>query len=317
MRSPPRVRELSLQLAMLATLIASSSFLVPSSPVVHSSVGRSVALRCQAVAESVDALHDWLESRGMPSAKVSGKKLPGFGLSLVAPSSGVQPGDTLLSVPVSLHITPTSVRGSPLGKAVEEVLDDDSALLAVGLMEQVGLGEKSAFAAYIDILPTADAMNVPLLWSAEERSELLRGSHLNDAVDGALASLAEQWRQLEAGPFASQPELFPREVFRFEVYLWAHGIVLTRALPFGDDLSLIPFLDLANHQAGAQNTCSIGVSRADGDVAVVTEAWQLEQLGGEAAAVITAGAALAAGEQARRHRALATALAAAWSPLRR
>eukprot|EP00966_Prymnesium_polylepis_P309105 7143046-Prymnesium_polylepis.2 len=37
--------------------------------------------------------------------------------------------------------------------------------------------------------------------------------------------------------------------------------------------------------------------KADGQVQPVTEEWQLESLGGEAAAVITAGAALAPGEQ--------------------
>ena len=31
-------------------------------------------------------------------------------------------------------------------------------------------------------------------------------------------------------------------------YLWAHAIVLSRALPFGEELHLIPLLDLANHQ---------------------------------------------------------------------
>ena len=38
-----------------------------------------------------------------------------------------------------------------------------------------------------------------------------------------------------------------------EGYLWAHAIVLSRALPFGEELSLIPLLDLANHEAGAPN----------------------------------------------------------------
>ena len=44
-----------------------------------------------------------------------------------------------------------------------------------------------------------------------------------------------------------------------EEWLWAHAIVLTRALPFGNELSLIPGLDLANHELGSNNTCSIGV----------------------------------------------------------
>ena len=62
----------------------------------------------------------------------------------------------------------------------------------------------------------------------------------------------------------NHPNVFPPEVFNLQGYLYAHAIVLTRALPFGEELSLIPFLDLANHQKGASNTCSIGVAKSDG-----------------------------------------------------
>lgn len=52
-----------------------------------------------------------------------------------------------------------------------------------------------------------------------------------------------------------------------EGYLWAHAIALSRALPFGEELSLIPMLDFANHEAGAPNTCSIVVKGGSGCVA--------------------------------------------------
>lgn len=44
-------------------------------------------------------------------------------------------------------------------------------------------------------------------------------------------------------------------------------------------------------------SCSIAMSKSDGPAAPVTEAWELTELGGEAAAVLTSGARLAAGEQ--------------------
>lgn len=56
------------------------------------------------------------------------------------------------------------------------------------------------------------------------------------------------------------------EQFTLEKWLWAHGIVLTRALPFGNELSLIPGLDFANHELGCKNACSIGVKGSDGEV---------------------------------------------------
>eukprot|EP00965_Chrysotila_dentata_P007277 235971-Pleurochrysis_carterae.AAC.2 len=38
------------------------------------------------------------------------------------------------------------------------------------------------------------------------------------------------------------------DVWTEDAFFWAHAIVLTRSLPFGEDLALIPMLDLANHE---------------------------------------------------------------------
>ena len=295
---------------MLATLVQAYTLLSPPtlgqaytliSPPLHMQRPRAVAPVCVAAppqATIPESLHQWLESKGVSTSKVHGQQLPGFGLSLVAGKHGVSAGDTLLTVPASMHMTPTSVAETPVGKAVEGILDDDSALLALGLLQEGARGpEESKCWPYWELLPTSEDMLVPLLWSDEERSRLLAGSHLEDVVISLLTELRSQWSLLESSVFPKQPELFPPEVFRFEGYLWAHAVVLTRALPFGDSLSLIPFLDLANHVAGATNMCSIAMCKKDGGVQAVSEAWQLEELGGEAAAVITASADLAPGEQ--------------------
>ena len=138
--------------------------------------------------------------------------------------------------------------------------------------------------------------------------------------------LHAQWQQLSHGVFPHLRSLFPEALFPkvssaeltdleevgaeaalahasaetpspFDAlsYVWAQGIVLSRALPFGDELALIPFLDLANHVAGSPHQCSIAMD-SDGS-APVAEAWQLEQLSGEPFAVLSAGAALEPGEQ--------------------
>eukprot|EP00966_Prymnesium_polylepis_P309104 7143046-Prymnesium_polylepis.1 len=152
-------------------------------------------------------------------------------------------------------MTSQSVKASPVGQAVEDTIDDDSAMLALGLLQEAALGaDASACWPYLEILPSVEDMQIPLLWSEEERSRLLAGSHLADVVATQLSDLKGQWSALEEGVFPKHPELFPRDTFRWEGWLWAHAVVLTRALPFGDSLSLIPFLDLANHAAGAKNT---------------------------------------------------------------
>lgn len=44
------------------------------------------------------------------------------------------------------------------------------ALLALSLLHERAIGKASAWAPYIGILPTADELDVPLLWSDAERA---------------------------------------------------------------------------------------------------------------------------------------------------
>lgn len=237
----------------------------------------------------------WLSESGIASEAVEPAKLPGWGVCLVAGPDGVAQGDTLLSIPTALHLTPSSVAAGPVGAAVARVVpsDDHSALLALGLLEQLSRGEANCSSwPYIELLPSGDEMvGMPLLWADEERAQLLSGSHLEGCVAQARQQLLEQWAAVEA-VLPAHAEVFPRSVFNAAGYLWAHAVVLSRALPFGEELHLIPLLDLANHAAGSPHACSIGVS---GEGGAVSEAWQVE--GKEAAAVLTAGAGAAAGEQ--------------------
>jgi len=248
-----------------------------------------------AAEEDVAALEGWLQSRGV-TTPLRAARLPGYGLSLVAGEAGVKAGDILLSIPVGLHISPSAVRSSPIGRALEGVVDDDSAFLSLGLLAEVAVGEASALSPYVRILPQWDEMQLPLLWPSSERSELLRGSYLGDATEQTRGALEEQWANI-ATVAQSQPELFPPATFNEKNWLWAQAIVLTRALPFGNELSLIPGLDLCNHLAGSNNTCSIGMQNADGGIEEVKEAAQLEIAGAEAMAVLSAGRDHAPGEQ--------------------
>ena len=85
----------------------------------------------------------WLSESGIASEAVEPAKLPGWGVCLVAGPDGVAQGDTLLSIPTALHLTPSSVAAGPVGAAVASVVpsDDHSALLALGLLEQLSRGE--------------------------------------------------------------------------------------------------------------------------------------------------------------------------------
>lgn len=254
---------------------------------------------CAVNAEKLAALESWLSANGVDGLKATGGELPGYGQCLVAGTDGIKAGETVLEIPASLHITPSSVAESELGKAASSVVppDDAEALLALGLLAEFGKGEAGASWAYINMLPDAEAMgSVPLLWTDDDRARLLGGSHLVDTVGAMREGLLAQWAALEANVLPNHPDsLFPREVFNAAGWLWANAVVLTRALPFGDEQALIPFLDLANHQSNAATACSIGVVGAEG-VSMVVDAQQLEG-GKEAVAVLTAAEDFAPGEQ--------------------
>jgi hypothetical protein len=94
----------------------------------------------------------------------------------------------------------------------------------------------------------------------------VQGSHLELAVASARADIEAQWASLHPSVVAPNPSLFPpsASAVSLDGYLWAHAIVLSRALPFGEELSLIPLLDFANHKAGAPNQCAVVVNGGSG-----------------------------------------------------
>lgn len=270
---------------------------------VHVPATGCAAHRCpsavMATAEQLEALHSWLEAEGVlqEDSPVRGSIEEGFGSCLSAGAAGTKPGDKLLAIPRRLHLTPSGARASAVGEllAGQPILDDDEAMLALQLLYELGRGEASPWAKYVAALPGADELDVPILWDDVEL-ELLKGSHLPGAVVQTRTMLSAQWEAL-APVLATRPELFPPDTFCAPGYLWAHATVLSRGLPFGDQISLIPLLDLANHVAGAPNACSIGMVKGEGDVVEVSEQWQLEQLGGEPTAVLTAGEAHSPAQQ--------------------
>lgn len=296
-----------MRLLLLLCIAAAAAYRMP-----HLQSKRGLATQVCARATSLSAdddlgssmlsFTDWCATAGVAShGALHAARLPGFGVSLVATGS-IEVGATLLSVPSSLHLTPTQLLSTPLGAAIDGVVDasDDSARLALRVLQEVALGDSSGWSAYLKMLPPPDSLHVPLLWSDRERETLLRGSHLLAAVGDARAELLSQWASIAA---VLPPPLAAGDgAFTAAGYLWAHAVVLSRGLPFGDTLSLIPMLDLVNHAAGSPNTCSIESSSLESLSAAVgaaspSQAASSMGLGGGPAAVITAGAALSAGEQ--------------------
>lgn len=82
-------------------------------------------------------------------------------------------------MPRPLHLSASSAKTSRLAPFLDVVLDatagDESGVLALLLMHERALGDLSHFSPYLSVLPTADELDVPLLWDEEERARLLGG----------------------------------------------------------------------------------------------------------------------------------------------
>lgn len=247
--------------------------------------------------DKLEKLKTWLASKGVKGLKCKGALLPGFGQCLVACEDGIKKGETIFSIPASVHLSPSAVAETEVGKALTEHVekDDEEAILSVGLLAELAKGESSEYWPYVNMMPSSDDISgLPLLWSDEERHKLLGGSHLDATVGQTRAALLDKWAEIEENVIPKHPELFPTEVFNLRGWLWANAMVLTRAFPFGSEQSLIPILDLANHVAGANTICSIGV-QGDGDIEAALDADMLQ--GKDPLAVLTATADFAPGEQ--------------------
>lgn len=118
-------------------------------------------------------------------------------------------------------------------------------------------GAKSKWAAYIATLP--ETLDAPLFWTSEQLAEL-EGTQLLTNAGGYDSYVRGTYQTLSESAFSTNPEVFPPEVFTEQGFLWAFGILRSRALPpvdQGDAIALVPGLDLANHSGLSSSTWTL------------------------------------------------------------
>ena len=206
-------------------------------------------------------LAGWLRAGGAQCDAVEVASLAGYGKGLVA-TRAIEAGDLVLSVPPAMILSPSRYvqqlsQGGALGAQLSQALaplletpDGQSTLLALALLRELGLGDRSSFGAYLAALPPPAELDVPLLWSPETLEALLGGSHLVSRVERLRLDLEAEHASFQAELFAASPADFAPEAHGRDRYLWAHAIVLSRAMPLGEEPCLVPLLDSANHEAG-------------------------------------------------------------------
>jgi len=198
-----------------------------------------------------------------------------FRLGLVATES-IRKGDTVLAIPYSdqTSFTPDLA----VNTVFKDVLSDeyegwtgDNGLLALLLLNELARASTTPNAgiplplrpkpeptellhSWLAALPTPDEATHPILWEESAQEELQSSS--TKKVYRLLDDIDEDADWLEEMVWGVDRETFPevvefeggeRECFSGEGFKWAMAIVSSRAVFVNNQVRLIPFLDMANH----------------------------------------------------------------------
>ena len=212
--------------------------------------------------ERAASILSWLGSHAVDLSRITtfATRSAGTGIAATVTASA---GDVLVSIPSTVWkpFSALDARES-LSKSTIERVDAHAAslgggsALADGSLLAARLLEQRESSPYLTALPMPD---VPLLWPAQLRFALLRGTSAGPAAESQ-AALSEGICSVILDTAAGeQPPSDQLASFR-----WAQAILLSRAHSGeGKPLALVPGLDLLNH-AGLEANAAVRFSPSDG-----------------------------------------------------
>ena len=195
----------------------------------------------------------WLADHGATFPKVEWPSLvPSKGYRGAVATAAIAPGEPIVRIPEALMMAPPHAYAcADIGAALSAHEDDlrGDTLLCVFLMSERLKGERSFYAPYLRVLPSAPPS--ASRWTEQELSEL-QDPFLARRAKARGAAIGERYRRfvlpvLEEEALRGHPVLRPA-AFTEELFAWAWGIVSSRA--FGRRLpwaALVPMADCLNH----------------------------------------------------------------------
>eukprot|EP00898_Chlorokybus_atmophyticus_P003486 jgi/Chlat1/4138/Chrsp269S00809 len=200
----------------------------------------------------------WLKENGAldDKSRVTVEETP-YGLGLVA-TQDISEKSTVVSVPEKLCLNIEAARASSIG----QFCDGLRPWLVVALFLLKEMNDPNSFwQPYLHMLPRN--LDSPIYWTDEELS-LLQGSQLLSSAEGYRDYVRSEFDQLQAGVFAARPDLFDSSTFTYDNLLWAFGILRSRVFPplDGDNIALVPLVDLANHGETSEEAPQITLKSA-------------------------------------------------------
>ncbi|XP_066493871.1 N-lysine methyltransferase SETD6 [Tiliqua scincoides] len=192
-----------------------------------------------------------------PKVRVSGEGTVG-GYGLLA-REAVPAGEVLCSVPRAALLSQRTSALAPLLRQESASLESPSGWvpLLLALLHEVTISN-SHWAPYLSLWPDFSGLDHPMFWSAEERTRLLQGTGIPEAVEKDLTNIEAEYSSIILPFLKAHPDIFDPKVHTLELYKKLVAFVMAYSFqePLDDDDDeepnppvMVPVADLLNHVA--------------------------------------------------------------------
>lgn len=153
-------------------------------------------------------------------------------------------GEKIVEIPENLILKADELKI----QSSEEDLFNEYDSLAVSLIKEKAMGDKSKWKIYFDILPREEDLNLSFRWTIQDVM-FLKGSKSANASIYLKEKVRTQFERLERTIFKKNRLKYPKSIFSLMSWEWALSVILSRAI-FLQNLKkvcLVPYADFMNH----------------------------------------------------------------------
>ncbi|TQD74954.1 hypothetical protein C1H46_039513 [Malus baccata] len=209
----------------------------------------------------VRAFKRWMKQEGIECSDAldlrdDGATAGGVGISVRAVGD-LKEGDVVARIPKLACLTIRTAAAAAEPEAAEALENEEELVgLAVALMYERSLGERSRWAPYLELLSEEEAAALPLVWSAQEVERLLQGTELEAAtVKAERSDMRKQWKESVEPLLLMLLNSNSSNSFQFQDYLVARTFISSRSFQIDDyhGIGMVPLADLFNHKTAAED----------------------------------------------------------------
>jgi hypothetical protein len=120
--------------------------------------------------------------------------------------------------------------------------------LAILIMREQSMGEKSKWQIYFEMLPNQFDLNLAFRWKKSDVI-FLKGSKILRASFYLKEKIKMQYLRIENEVFSKNLLKYPKKIFNIQTWEWALSLLLSRAIFLQNikKISLVPYADFINH----------------------------------------------------------------------